>query len=336
MTESLGSAWRRARLGAQCGVALPIRLVLLVPAWGAGLPPGTELYLLVLLIALLLLGKPLYGLFWRGLEGPGVHDAQRRWERQPRWIKVLPLVAAIVLSLLIVWGRGTQPSLSLVILIGIIFALYVLPPHVRQYVIPVTVLAFAVAVPDPHRRELALGRQRAHLHESAEHGRDGDRDRLRDDGARPEHGSRLRRAARPRLRRVLRHRGLCRCLVRLASLRSAGHQHGPAEHRRQLRRSRRVPGVGGIHISIWLVLLIGAAITAVAGVLIGLPTLRLRGDYLAIVTLGFGEMVAQVARNGDELQLGFNLTNGPPGINPVDSPGFGSWLHDTLGLPATS
>ena len=93
-------------------------------------------------------------------------------------------------------------------------------------------------------------------------------------------------------------------------------------------------GVGGIHISIWLVLLIGAVITAFAGVVIGLPTLRLRGDYLAIVTLGFGEMVAQVARNGDELQLGFNLTNGPPGINPVDSPGFGSWAHETLGLPA--
>ena len=92
-------------------------------------------------------------------------------------------------------------------------------------------------------------------------------------------------------------------------------------------------GVGGIHVSIWLVLLIGAAITAFAGVLIGLPTLRLRGDYLAIVTLGFGEMVAQVARNGDELQLGFNLTNGPPGINPVDSPGFGSWAHENLGLP---
>jgi branched-chain amino acid transport system permease protein len=93
------------------------------------------------------------------------------------------------------------------------------------------------------------------------------------------------------------------------------------------------PGVGGIHISIWLVLLIGAAITAVAGVLIGLPTLRLRGDYLAIVTLGFGEMVAQVARNGDKQSLGFNLTNGPPGINPIDSPGFGSWLHEHAGLP---
>ena len=103
--------------------------------------------MLVLLIALLLLGKPLYNLFWRGLEGLGVRDAKRRWARQSRWIKVLPLVAAIVLALLIVWGRGTQPSLSLVILIGIILALYVVPPRVRQYVIPVTVLAIAVLYP---------------------------------------------------------------------------------------------------------------------------------------------------------------------------------------------
>ena len=45
---------------------------------------------------------------------------------------------------------------------------------------------------------------------------------------------------------------------------------------------------------------------------IGLPTLRLRGDYLAIVTLGFGEIMPQVARNGNDLG-GFNLTGGPAG-----------------------
>jgi branched-chain amino acid transport system permease protein len=93
-------------------------------------------------------------------------------------------------------------------------------------------------------------------------------------------------------------------------------------------------GVGGIHISIWIVLVAAAIGTAIAGIVIGLPTLRLRGDYLAIVTLGFGEMVAQVARNGDKTSLGFNLTNGPPGINPIDPPGFGSWLHDNLHLPS--
>ena len=55
-----------------------------------------------------------------------------------------------------------------------------------------------------------------------------------------------------------------------------------------------------------------------------LPTLRLRGDYLAIVTLGFGEIIPQVVRNGDSLH-GFNLTNGTHGISPIDPLGFG---HD--------
>jgi branched-chain amino acid transport system permease protein len=81
-------------------------------------------------------------------------------------------------------------------------------------------------------------------------------------------------------------------------------------------------GTPGIHISIWLLLLLAAIFTAIIGVIIGLPTLRLRGDYLAIVTLGFGEIMPQVARNGDNL-AGFNLTNGPNGITPIDSPGFG-------------
>jgi branched-chain amino acid transport system permease protein len=94
------------------------------------------------------------------------------------------------------------------------------------------------------------------------------------------------------------------------------------------------PGLGGIHISIWIIIVAAAIVTAFGGIVIGLPTLRLRGDYLAIVTLGFGEIVAEVARNGDKETLGFNLTGGPPGINPIDPPGFGTWLADHLGLPA--
>jgi branched-chain amino acid transport system permease protein len=82
------------------------------------------------------------------------------------------------------------------------------------------------------------------------------------------------------------------------------------------------PGTPGIHISIWFLLLLAGIFTAIIGVIIGLPTLRLRGDYLAIVTLGFGEILPQVARNGDNLG-GFNLTNGPNGITPIDPPGFG-------------
>ena len=79
------------------------------------------------------------------------------------------------------------------------------------------------------------------------------------------------------------------------------------------------------------------AITALFGIIIGLPTLRLRGDYLAIVTLGFGEILPQVARNGDNFfGTGFNLTNGPNGITPLDSPGFGHRISDLTGgfLPA--
>ena len=94
------------------------------------------------------------------------------------------------------------------------------------------------------------------------------------------------------------------------------------------------PKPAGIHFSVWLVLIIAGIFTAVTGILIGLPTLRLRGDYLAIVTLGFGEIIPQVVRNGDNFG-GFNLTNGTFGINPIDSPGFGETLNDTFGLPVT-
>jgi branched-chain amino acid transport system permease protein len=90
----------------------------------------------------------------------------------------------------------------------------------------------------------------------------------------------------------------------------------------------------GIHINVWLVLLIAAMVTAIGGILIGLPTLRLRGDYLAIVTLGFGEIIPQFVRNADNLK-GFDLTHGTFGISPIDSLGFGTTLHNALGLPVT-
>jgi branched-chain amino acid transport system permease protein len=83
------------------------------------------------------------------------------------------------------------------------------------------------------------------------------------------------------------------------------------------------PNLPGFHISIWLLLIAAGFLTAGVGVVIGLPTLRLRGDYLAIVTLGFGEILPQIARNSDNFfNTGFNLTNGPNGITPIDSPGF--------------
>ncbi len=81
----------------------------------------------------------------------------------------------------------------------------------------------------------------------------------------------------------------------------------------------------GIHITPWLLFGLAGILTAVIGVIIGLPTLRLRGDYLAIVTLGFGEIMPQIARNGNDLG-GFNFTGGPQGITPIDAPGFGNRL----------
>jgi branched-chain amino acid transport system permease protein len=75
--------------------------------------------------------------------------------------------------------------------------------------------------------------------------------------------------------------------------------------------------VGGIHVNFLAVLVLGAAFCAVWGVIIGAPTLRLRSDYLALVTLGFGEIIPQVFHNGDNV-AGVNISNGTKGIGPVD------------------
>ncbi|HRO60242.1 MAG TPA: ABC transporter ATP-binding protein [Burkholderiaceae bacterium] len=71
----------------------------------------------------------------------------------------------------------------------------------------------------------------------------------------------------------------------------------------------------GLHSSIWLVVPLGAAIAAFFGLLLGAPVLRLRGDYLAIVTLGFGEIIRIFLNN---LNAPINLTNGPQGISNID------------------
>jgi branched-chain amino acid transport system permease protein len=75
----------------------------------------------------------------------------------------------------------------------------------------------------------------------------------------------------------------------------------------------------GIHFNFLIVILIAIVITTIAGMLIGLPTLRLRGDYIAIVTLAFGEIIGRLVINGDELVVrGQQLTNGRQGITPID------------------
>jgi branched-chain amino acid transport system permease protein len=83
--------------------------------------------------------------------------------------------------------------------------------------------------------------------------------------------------------------------------------------------SEFVQNLPGIHLNFLLVLIAAVITTGLAGALIGLPTLRLRGDYIAIVTLAFGEIIYRFALNGNEIRFGeYELTNGAQGITPVD------------------
>jgi branched-chain amino acid transport system permease protein len=91
-----------------------------------------------------------------------------------------------------------------------------------------------------------------------------------------------------------------------------------------------VSNLPGIHLNILLLIIGAIVICAVAGALIGLPTLRLRGDYIAIVTLAFGEIIGRVFANGDEITVfGDNkLSNGRQSIAPIDQinlPFFGEY-----------
>ena len=72
----------------------------------------------------------------------------------------------------------------------------------------------------------------------------------------------------------------------------------------------------GLHLPWWMILPIGAFVACLFGILLGTPTLKLRGDYLAIVTLGFGEIVRILMNN---LSEPINITNGPKGITTIDS-----------------
>ena len=72
----------------------------------------------------------------------------------------------------------------------------------------------------------------------------------------------------------------------------------------------------GLHMPLWVIVPVGAAVAGVFGMLLGAPTLKLRGDYLAIVTLGFGEIIRVFMNNLDHP---VNITNGPKGIAQIDS-----------------
>jgi branched-chain amino acid transport system permease protein len=122
-----------------------------------------------------------------------------------------------------------------------------------------------------------------------------------------------------------------------------------------------VENLAGIHLNFLLVLIAAVIFTTIAGVLIGLPTLRLRGDYIAIVTLAFGEIIRVFATNGDDVKLSSlpliggplenifgsaqTITAGRQGITPVDKiklPGLDPfksldlrpWFWTALGLVA--
>jgi branched-chain amino acid transport system permease protein len=79
----------------------------------------------------------------------------------------------------------------------------------------------------------------------------------------------------------------------------------------------------GVHASFWIGLPAAMFAAAIFGLVLGFPVLRLRGDYLAIVTLGFGEVTRLVLRNWDE------VTNGPNGILGIARPSLGGWVLDT-------
>jgi len=128
--------------------------------------------------------------------------------------------------------------------------------------------------------------------------------------------------------------------------------------------SEPVTSLPGIHLSFLVVLVFAVLFTTLAGMAIGLPTLRLRGDYIAVVTLAFGEIIGRLAINGDEVTIGpawdatvgrlpfvptlgddATLTAGRQGITPVDKidlpglPRFGAldlrpWYYTILVLAA--
>jgi len=83
----------------------------------------------------------------------------------------------------------------------------------------------------------------------------------------------------------------------------------------------------GLHLPLWVVIPAAAALAGLFGILLGAPTLKLRGDYLAIVTLGFGEIIRVFLNNLDHP---VNITNGPKGLNQIDAIHFWGW---NLGKP---
>jgi branched-chain amino acid transport system permease protein len=294
---------------------------------------SSAVYVVAIAIVVLLLARSAYAGFWHALDRAGVHNAEARWRRQSPFLQraVPPLVIAAVV-LLVSWAAGLPPDSALLGLLAITYVLYLLPPRVRRVAVPLTVFGLAVAYPffiqqTDYQRFLF---------------------KLPVFNAFPGMDTMVAIAIFAMmaigLNMVVGYAGLldlgyvafyaigAYTAAWLASPQFGGH--GVSVDVGSV-AEKTILHIGGIHLTIWLVLPIAGLLAALVGVLIGLPTLRLRGDYLAIVTLGFGEILPQIARNGDKDGIGFNLTNGPAGINPVDPPGFGQWFEKHLGWPAS-
>ena len=313
--------------------AVLIAALLLALAGAGVLRQSTEVYLIVVVVLLLFLARAAFANFWRALDRIGVEDGRSRWQAQSPFVqRAVPPVVIAVAVILIAWAAGTQPDPSLLVLLAITYGLYLMPRGWRRIALPVTVLLLVVAYPffiqqTDYQRFLF---------------------KLPIFSVFPSMDTMVSMVIFAMmaigLNMVVGYAGLLdlgyvafyAIGAYTAAWLASPHFAVYGVHLNFGSVAEKgILDVGGIHLSIWLVLIIAGLVTAAVGVIIGLPTLRLRGDYLAIVTLGFGEILPQVARNGDKDGLGFNLTNGPPGINPIDPPGFGNWLSAHAGLPSS-
>jgi branched-chain amino acid transport system permease protein len=329
---NLTALWSERPLVRRAVPALLIVALLVAGIAGHVLRRTVDVYILVVAVLVVFLAKSAYAEFWSGLERAGVRDARRRWQRQlPLLQRAVPPVIIAAVVILAAWAGGVQPDPSLLVLLAITYAVYLLPRRIRRVALPLTVLALAAAYPyfiqqtNYHRFLFTLPIFNAF----------------------PSMDTMVAMIIFAMmaigLNIVVGYAGLLDlgyvafyAIGAYTAAWLASPQFGAYHIKFDLGSvaEKDILKVGGIHMSIWLVLPIAGLLTALVGVIIGLPTLRLRGDYLAIVTLGFGEIVHVIAVNGDNLG-GFNLTAGPPGINPIDPPGFGQWLSSNVGLPVS-
>ena len=331
---NFAAQWRDLPLVVRRAVPASLCVALVVAGLASHvLRRSPEVYIVIGAVLVLFLARSAYAGFWLGLERAGVRDPRGRWQRQtPLMQRSVPPLVIAPLVIGVAWAAGAAPDPSVLVLLALTYVLYLLPRRVRRFALPAVVLGLAVAYPyfiqqaDYQRFLFNLPVFNAFP------------------GMDTMVAMIIFAMMAIGLNMVVGYAGLldlgyvafyaigAYTAAWLASPQFAAYgihfNLGSAAEKPILQ-------VGGIHLTIWLVLIAAGFLTALVGVIIGLPTLRLRGDYLAIVTLGFGEIVHQLAVNGDKDGLGFNLTNGPPGINPIDPPGFGHWLSSHVGLPVS-